>query len=147
MPLILYGSVSLIYQKNNKDKIKSALLLRNTNTITWTYMRGNNDPDSYFNAEKKVFIQKIENALNEKSSTAITSIEEIVMNIMKDEEIESIDVTITNIDEIITITLTYEGKLINPITSETTREMDKIDGDAEYSPILGYNRAYINVPM
>ena len=110
-------------------------------------MRGNNDPDSYFNAEKKVFIQKIENALNEKSSTAITSIEEIVMNIMKDEEIESIDVTITNIDEIITITLTYEGKLINPITSETTREMDKIDGDAEYSPILGYNRAYINVPM
>lgn len=146
-PLILYGVFALIYQKNNKDRFKSALMLINTNTVTWTYIRGNDDPDSYFNEEKKKFLKKIEKSLNEKSSTTIQSIEEVVRNILKDEEIESIDVTITNIDEIITITLTYEGKLINPITSETTREMDKIDGDAEYSPILGYNRAYINVPM
>ena len=147
VPLILYGLVALIYQKNNKDRFKSALMLRNTNTVTWTYIRGNNDPDSYFNAEKKEFVKKIEKSLNEKSSTTIQSIEEVVKNILKDEEIENIDVTITYIEDTITITMTYEGNMINPITSEITNEMDKIGGDIEYSPILGYNRAYINVPI
>lgn len=61
--------------------------------------------------------------------------------------IESIDVTIIQVDEKITITLTYEGELINPITEETIEHIEEIDGDIEYNPILGFNRAYINIPI
>lgn len=146
-PLVLYGTVSLRYNNKNKDRFKSALLLKDTNTVTWTYIRDNNDPDSYFNAEKKLFMKKIENALNEKSSTTIQTIQEVINNILKDEEIENIDATITYVEDTITITLTYEGKLINPVTSETAKELNNIGGDIEYSPIMGYNRAYINVPI
>ena len=59
-PLILYGTVSFIYQKNNKDRTKSMLLLKDTNTVTWTYMRGKNEMDHYLNDDKKGFIQNIE---------------------------------------------------------------------------------------
>ena len=59
-PLILYVTVSFIYQKNNKDRTKSMLLLKDTNTVTWTYMRGKNEMDHYLNDDKKGFIQNIE---------------------------------------------------------------------------------------
>ena len=146
-PLILYGTVSFIYQKNNKDRTKSMLLLKDTNTVTWTYMRGKNEMDHYLNDDKKGFIQNIEKMLNEKTPKTIDSLEETVENILKDEKIKSIDVTIIKVDEKITITLTYEGELINPITEETIEHIEEIDGDIEYNPILGFNRAYINIPI
>ena len=146
-PLILYGTVSLLYQRSNKDRIKSMLLLKDTNTVTWTYMRGKNELDHYLNDDKKGFIQNIEKMLNEKTPKTIDSLEETVKNILKDEKIESIDVTIIQVDEKITITLTYEGELINPITEETIEHIEEIDGDIEYNPILGFNRAYINIPI
>jgi hypothetical protein len=36
------------------------LLLKDTNTVTWTYMRGKNEMDHYLNDDKKGFIQNIE---------------------------------------------------------------------------------------
>ena len=121
-------------------------MLKETNTASWTYIRGHNDPDEYFTYEKKKFIVRIEELLNEKSPKTIDTLENISENILKDEEIDSIDVTVTYVEDVITITLTYEGKLINPITEENNEQLGSIDGNAEYSPILGYNRAYINVP-
>ena len=146
VPIILYGTVSWIYQKNNKDKIRSTLMLKETNTASWTYIRGHDDPDEYFTDEKKRFILRMEELLNEKSPKTMDTLEKISDNILKNEEIDSVDVTVTYIEDIITITLTYEGDLINPITEENNEQLSSIDGNAEYSPILGYNRAYINIP-
>lgn len=146
VPLVLYVSFSLIYKKNNQDRINSILLLNETNAASWTYIRGHDNPEDYFNEENMKFIMKMENLLNEKSPKTLETLEKISDNILKDEEIESVDVTVTYLENVITITLTYEGKLINPITEENNDELGAIDGNAEYSPILGYNRAYINVP-
>lgn len=146
MPLVLYGLFSWIYQKNNKNRFKAILLLKETNTASWTYIRGHDDPNDYFNDEKMKFMLKMENLLNEKSPKTMEPLEKISDNILKDEEIDSVDVTVTYIEDVITITLTYEGKLVNPITEENNKQLGAIDGNAEYSPILGYNRAYINIP-
>lgn len=146
VPLVLYVSFSWIYKKNNQDRINSILLLNETNAASWTYIRGHDDPEDYFNEENMKFMKKMENLLKEKSPKAMETLEKISDNILKDEEIESVDVTVTYLENVITITLTYEGKLINPITEENDDELGAIDGNAEYSPILGYNRAYINVP-
>lgn len=146
VPLILYGTVSWIYQKNNSDRIRSTLMLKESNTASWTYVRGHDDLDDYFTDEKKKFILRMEELLCEKSPKTMDTLEKITENILKDEEIDSIDVTVTYLERVITITLTYEGELINPITDENNDQLGSIDGNAEYSPILGYNRAYINVP-
>ena len=97
--------------------------------------------------EKKTFALKLENMLIEKSPVAIQCIDDVFENIMKDESIEKIDVIVRYLDNTVTITLTYGGKLINPITEKDIGLIGEIDGDLEYSPILGYNRAYINVKV
>lgn len=146
VPLILYGSFSWIYRKNNNDKLNSILLLKEKNTASWTYIRGHDDPEDYFNEEKMKFITEIEKLLKEKTPKTLETLEKISDNILKDEEIDSVDVTVTYLENVITITLTYEGKLVNPITDENNEQLGAINGNAEYSPILGYNRAYINIP-
>lgn len=73
--------------------------------------------------------------LNEKSPKTLETLEKISDNILKDEEIESVDVTVTYLENVITITLTYEGKLINPIKDENNEQLATIKGNAEYSPI------------
>ena len=97
--------------------------------------------------KKKTFALKLENMLIEKSPVAIQCIDDVFENIMKDESIEKIDVIVRYLDNTVTITLTYGGKLINPITEKDIGLIGEIDGDLEYSPILGYNRAYINVKV
>ena len=92
------------------------------------------------------FITEIEKLLKEKTPKTLETLEKISDNILKDEEIDSVDVTVTYLENVITITLTYEGKLVNPITDENNEQLGAINGNAEYSPILGYNRAYINIP-
>lgn len=141
VPLILYASLSILYQKKNKDKIKAMLLLHETSTLTWTHIRGNNDINSYIDDNKKGLISKLGNNINVET---LNLIEDIVMNIFKDEELKSIDVTIKIGDDVVSLIFTYEGKLINPVTDEYT---GKINGDIEYSPILGFNRTYINVAI
>lgn len=37
--------------------------------------------------------------------------------------------------------------MINPITEKDIELIGDINGDLEYSPILGYNRTYINVAI
>ena len=120
--------------------------LKKKNTASWTYIRGQEDPEDYFNEEKMKFITEIEKLLKEKTPKTLETLEKISDNILKDEEIDSVDVTVTYLENVITITLTYEGKLVNPITDENNEQLGAINGNAEYSPILGYNRAYINIP-
>lgn len=146
VPLVLYASFAWIYRKNNEDRINSILLLKEKNTASWTYIRGHDDPEDYFNEEKMKFITEIEKLLKEKTPKTLETLEKISDNILKDEEIDSVDVTVTYLENVITITLTYEGKLVNPITDENNEQLGAINGNAEYSPILGYNRAYINIP-
>ena len=146
VPLVLYASFAWIYRKNNEDRINSILLLKEKNTASWTYIRGQEDPEDYFNEEKMKFITEIEKLLKEKTPKTLKTLEKISDNILKDEEIDSVDVTVTYLENVITITLTYEGKLVNPITDENNEQLGAINGNAEYSPILGYNRAYINIP-
>ncbi len=146
VPLVLYASFAWIYRKNNEDRINSILLLKEKNTASWTYIRGQEDPEDYFNEEKMKFITEIEKLLKEKTPKTLETLEKISDNILKDEEIDSVDVTVTYLENVITITLTYEGKLVNPITDENNEQLGAINGNAEYSPILGYNRAYINIP-
>lgn len=89
----------------------------------------------------------MEKMLNEKSPVVLPSIIEIFDNILKNGEIETIDVTVRYVEDSITITLTYEGKLLDPITDSINDKIGEIDGDVEYSPILGFNRVYINVAV
>ena len=90
---------------------------------------------------------KLENMLINKSPVVMQSIDNVFENIMNDEEIQNIDVIVRYLDDTVTITLTYGGKLIDPITEEDIEQIGKVGGEMEYSPILGYNRAYFNVPV
>ena len=147
VPIIIYGIASLIFQIRNEERIRAILLLQDTNTVTWTYERGIDDVDHYLHGEKKRFILKIEAMLNEKSPVALQSIDCIHENVMKDEDIQNIDVTVRYLEDTVTLTVTYEGKLINPIDDAVVDMLGGIGGDCEYSPILGFNRAYVNVPI
>ena len=147
VPLIIYIISIAIFANKNSLKIRAMFLLQETNTVTWTYERGIDDVDYYLQDEKKTFALKLENMLIEKSPVAIQCIDDVFENIMKDESIEKIDVIVRYLDNTVTITLTYGGKLINPITEKDIGLIGEIDGDLEYSPILGYNRAYINVKV
>lgn len=147
VPLFIYLIAALLYRNKNSLKIRAILLLQETNTITWTYERGIDDVDHYLHCEKKTLALKLENMLINKSPVVMQSFDNVFENIMKDEEIQNIDVIVRYLDDTVTITLTYGGKLIDPITEEDIEQIGKVGGEMEYSPILGYNRAYFNVPV
>lgn len=147
VPVIIYAITAALYRKKNKDRIKSILLLSETNTVTWTYERGYEDIDHYLHDEKKEFVLKLEEMINKKSPNITFFIDEISENILNKSKINTIDVIVRYLEDTVTITATYQGKLNNPITDEINEKLKELNCSFEYSPILGYNRAYINIPL
>lgn len=147
VPVIIYFIITQLYMNKNKDRIKSLFMLQESNTVTWTYKRGNDDEDSYVSVEKKKFLHKLENMFNKKSPIAIQYIMDIFDNILEDEEVINIDIIIRYVEDTITITSTYGGKLLNPISDYDSEKIGEMGGNVEYSPILGFNRFYINIPV
>lgn len=147
VPVIIYAITAALYRKKNKDRIKSILLLSETNTVTWTYERGYEEIDHYLHDEKKEFVLKLEEMINKKSSNITFFIDEISENILNKSKINTIDVIVRYLEDTVTITATYQGKLNNPITDEINEKLKELNCSFEYSPILGYNRAYINIPL
>lgn len=150
LPVIIYVIYIFRQQKKYSDIINRFFMLQNSNLITWTYERHMiGKTEEYVDEDTIEKFTYLENTFKEDAEIMGNSINDICMDIFKNEDIEAIDFTIRSVDETLYVVLTYEGTLYNPYSNEdlmksdTMVKLSELNCKLDYDEILGFNKTYI----
>ncbi len=149
MPIAIYSYYTRYQKRKRGDITNRFFLLRESDNITWTYIRNNNNKLDYdLNEQTEELLEELNKLLGDKEEIVTNTIRTFGKRILdRDDELNTIDVIIRRFENEITFTLTYEGKLINPITEDEIKDFADINSTLEYTQVLGFNRTFIHVSI
>lgn len=147
IPIAIYLVYVLYQRSQGRSLLDRFFLLDKSEYISWTYIRGTDYEDYDVDEQTKEFLSKLNELFGDNLPVVDDAVKKLSKRILDSSEIDSIDYVIRYVGDEVTFTLTYEGKLLNPIRDEDIKSFEKINGSLDYAQVLGFNRTYMNVPV
>lgn len=143
IPVVFYIITALYFKRSHKNKINDLLMLQDSKLINETIERNNIEHTEDIST-------KIKKLFDENASIVELSIKELCDDIFNHKtSIDEIDMTIRLIEDKAIILLIDDGELYNPMKNEkflnspNIKKLSQINGELEYTNVLGFNKSYI----